>query len=127
MKRYKSLLGIFMLVAILLVSQIGIISDTLAQQPEFKNPLGSDRDPIETIDAFLVKVITWLLGISGGLAILAIIGGGVRMILSFGNDQSVAAAKGIITWAVLGLLVILLSYAILTIVVNEFLGVPSAT
>jgi hypothetical protein len=84
------------------------------------NPLGGGQD--QTITSVLSGVIKWMLGLVGFLALIALIVGGGRMIIDFGNEDQVRKAKMTITWAVIGLLVVMLSYAIVNIVTNEILG-----
>lgn len=87
-------------------------------QPTFTNPLG---DKV-TLTGFLIRITNWLLGISAFLVMVALIVGGIRFVISFGNEQAVSSAKKILTWAVIGLIIITLSYAILTFV-RQILGV----
>jgi len=55
------------------------------------------------------------------LALIALIIGGGRMVIDFGNEEQVKKAKTTILWAVIGLAVVILSYAILNIVATEIL------
>lgn len=88
-----------------------------AVAPKFKDPLGG-----VTIVEFLANITSWLLGLVGFLAFLALVVGGIRMITAFGNEQGVEKAKEIIKWAVIGLALVILSYAVIRIV-SGFLGV----
>jgi hypothetical protein len=84
------------------------------------NPLGDSGS--ETITDVLKKVINWMLGLVGFLALIALVIGGARMIIDFGNEDQVKKAKATILWAVIGLAVVILSYAIINIVTSEILG-----
>jgi uncharacterized membrane protein YjfL (UPF0719 family) len=64
-----------------------------------------------------------LLGLSAVLAVAAIIWGAVMFIISIGNEKRVETAKKIILWAVIGLLVVGLSFLIVRFV-GQILGVP---
>lgn len=98
--------------------QITLWAQAHAADPGFTNPLGE----VKTIIPFLSRITTWLLGLVGFLAMLALVVGGIRMITAFGNEQGVEKAKEIIKWAVIGLVVVVLSYAVIRIV-SGFLGV----
>ncbi len=87
------------------------------------NPLGKTDD----ITDVLKNVINWLLGLVGFAALIALIIGGFRMIVGFGNEEQVKKAKTTILWAVIGLAVVILSYAIINIVVSDILGGNTAT
>ena len=83
------------------------------------NPLGKSD---QTITDVLTGIIKWMLGLVGFLALIALIIAGGRMIIDFGNEEQVRKAKMTITWAVIGLLVVILSYAIINIVSTQILG-----
>jgi hypothetical protein len=53
---------------------------------------------------------------AGGLAVLFIIVGGIQILTAYGSDEKIGAAKKTITYAVVGLLISILSYAIVTII-----------
>lgn len=84
------------------------------------NPL--EQGGISTVSGLLGKVINWMLGLVGFIALIALITGGARMIMDFGNEEQVKKGKTTILWAVIGLLVVILSYAIINIVTGEILG-----
>jgi preprotein translocase subunit SecG len=90
-----------------------------------KNPLQGSS----SITDVLKRVINWMLGLVGFLALIALIIGGLRMIMDFGNEEQVKKAKKTIMWAVIGLMVVILSYAIINIITSDILGAgggPSA-
>ncbi|MBA3678982.1 hypothetical protein H0W80_02180 [Candidatus Saccharibacteria bacterium] len=62
---------------------------------------------------------TLLLAI-GAIAVIMIIIGGIRYALSGGNEQNVKAAKDTIQYAIVGLVIALLSYAIVNFVLRLF-------
>lgn len=84
------------------------------------NPLSGGPD--QTITSVLTGIIKWMLGLVGFLALIALIIGGGRMVIDFGNEEQVHKGKTTVMWAVIGLAVVILSYALLNIVVNEVLG-----
>lgn len=100
--------------------QAGISDQPVGGSSGITNPLGEGGS--QTITDVLKKVINWMLGLVGFLALIALIIGGARMIMDFGNEEQVKKAKMTITWAVIGLLVVMLSYAIINIVVSDVLG-----
>jgi len=78
------------------------------------NPIpGSDN-----LTTLLVTIMKAFLGIIGIWAVAFIVIGGFRMVVSSGSEEAVLAAKKTITWAVLGLLAAVLSFAIIAIVQN---------
>jgi hypothetical protein len=62
------------------------------------------------------KTIDVLLGFAGALAALFIIISGIQMIASAGNTERQANAKKTLTYAVYGIIIVILSYAILYLI-----------
>ncbi len=73
-----------------------------------------DTDPNE----LAVRVIQWSLGFLGLVAVAMIIFGGFMWMTSAGNEQRVTQGKEVIKWAVIGLVVVMLSWAIVVFVVR---------
>lgn len=117
----NSLIPVVVIIAMVFVAVLMDLSYALAADG-FSNPLSGDDGEITTISGLLSVVIKWILGISAFLAMLAIVVSGVRMIMSLGNPSGVEAAKKNLMWAVIGTAVIMLSYAIITLV-SGLLGV----
>lgn len=68
-----------------------------------------------------IKIITnTMLFVIGVVAVIMLIVGGFRYIFSGGNSQNVNAAKDTILYAVIGIVVALLAYAIVNFVLGQF-------
>lgn len=81
--------------------------------------VGSDGDQRSTILDFILPNFTVLLiGFIGAAALLFLIIGGLRMVVSFGDDDSVGNGKQQVKWGIIGLLISLLSYTIVRLIVN---------
>lgn len=74
------------------------------------------------IEGFLAMIRTWFLGFAGALAVLFIIIGGIEFIASAGNPQRLEGAKKTLTYAIIGLVIVLLSTVILNLVAGDFIG-----
>src|SRR6185369_632662 len=72
----------------------------------------------QTVGGFIRLVINWLLGISFGVAILFLIIGGFWYITSAGNEETAEKGKGTAINAIIGLVIIILSYVIVNVVAN---------
>lgn len=68
----------------------------------------------------LERVINILLFVVGAVAVLAIIIGGIRYVVSGGDPKAAAGAKDTILYAVIGLVVAFAAYAIVRFVVTRF-------
>jgi hypothetical protein len=63
-----------------------------------------------------------LLFILGAISVIMIIIGGLRYVVSGGNSTAVTAAKNTILYAIVGVIVALLAYAIVNFVLDSFTG-----
>ena len=81
-----------------------------------------DKDITELFgeNGVLTIVINFALYFIGAISVLMLIIGGVRYTISGGNDKAVAAAKNTILYAVIGVVVALLAYAIVNFVLGTF-------
>jgi TRAP-type C4-dicarboxylate transport system permease small subunit len=66
----------------------------------------------------VVNIIQWVLGLLGLIAVIMILIGGFQWMTAGGNEEKVASAKKIISAAVIGLIVVLLAWAIVIFVVQ---------
>ena len=64
----------------------------------------------------LIRIITLLLTVAGIIAVLMLIVGGFWYITSAGNEEQSEKGKKAITNAIIGVIVVLLSYAIVTVI-----------
>ncbi|MCA9340944.1 hypothetical protein KC952_00245 [Candidatus Saccharibacteria bacterium] len=72
-------------------------------------------------DAGIFSTITdVLLFILGAVSVIMIIIGGLRYVISGGNSANVTAAKNTILYAIVGVVIALLSYAIIKFVLGSF-------
>jgi len=77
---------------------------------------------VEASAATLSDVLSWVYGVVGVLAVVFIIVGGLRYAASGGNAAGVTQAKNTITYAILGLILAILAYAITQFVVQVIDG-----
>ena len=67
------------------------------------------------------RVVNILLFVVGAVAVIMIVIGGLRYVLSGGDSQSVTNARNSILYAVVGLVIALLAYAIVNFVLDNIL------
>lgn len=88
-----------------------------------------DQDQGEVQDYFrnqaFPKFIEGFLGLVAALALLAVIGGGIQYIVAFGEEEAMTKARKTILWAILGFLITLIAYAIVSII--NTLAFPEGT
>lgn len=76
--------------------------------------------PKGDISEVITRITNWALGIAGGIAVLFIIYGGIRYVTSSGSQTHMEAAKNIMSKAILGLVIIVAAWIIVTAVLSAF-------
>ena len=108
------------------------VSTSAAQMDSIRSGLQAAKGPDQPANLFngdgaiFSTVVSSMLFVIGALAVIMIIIGGFRYVISGGNASSVSAAKNTILYAVVGVVVALLAYAILDFILRS-LGSGTAT
>lgn len=76
-----------------------------------------------SIRTLVLKIINFFLEFLGILAVIMVIYGGVTYVTAAGNDEAIGNAKKIILYSLVGIIVILLSFAIVNTVLGAGTGV----
>lgn len=76
-----------------------------------------------SLRGLVLTIVNYFLGFLGLLAVIMVIYGGVTYVSSAGNDEAVGKAKKIIMYALIGIIIILLSF----VVVKAILGAGTGT
>ncbi|MCX6734624.1 MAG: hypothetical protein NTZ25_01800 [Candidatus Peregrinibacteria bacterium] len=76
-----------------------------------------------SLKALILTIVDYFLGFLGLLAVIMVIYGGVTYVSSAGNDEAVGKAKKIIMYALIGIVIIMLSF----VAVNAILGAGTGT
>ena len=79
-------------------------------------------DKLEGQEGIFKKVTDVLLFLAGAVAVIVLIIGGIRYVISSGDSGQVQSAKNTILYAVVGLVVVIMAYAIVNFVINQFQG-----
>lgn len=127
MKKARSLLLGFM-------TAIGLIAAPLAPMTALaqSNPIDSIQGGVTSVGGTqtgtedfqdkIKTVVNILLFLLGAIAVIMIIIGGIRYATSNGDAQQVKSAKDAVLYAVIGLVVAILAYAIVNFVLGAFKG-----
>lgn len=81
------------------------------------NPLG-----VTSVQAVITNIINAVLSIVGLVAVAMLIYGGALIMISGGEKEKYESGKKTITYAVVGLIVVILSYAIMNFIVKAITG-----
>ena len=93
--------------------------NTKIEGSNLKNPLG---DNIKDIPTFIGIIIKGLLGVVGSLSLIMFIYGGFLWITSGGNEDNIKKGKETLKWAILGIVIVFSSYALLNFVLDIISG-----
>jgi len=77
------------------------------------------RDPREVV-ALIIRVF---MGFLGTIAVVIILFGGFKWMTAGGNEEKVGEAKKLLASGVIGLIIILMAYAIATFVLTRLIGI----
>ena len=110
------------LAALLLINGLGLniasaqgAIDVTTDQPGIISQLSGDQTGLRGI---VLTIVNFFLGFLGLLAVIMVIYGGFLYVSSAGNEENVNKAKKILLYAVIGIVVIIVSFAL----VNTILG-----
>ncbi|GEM_PF-1323491 len=100
----------------------GFFQITQAQSNVFFNdPLGlnaKDSAPEDTVNKLAIRVVSALLTFVGVLSFIMFVYAGINWMIFSGNETKITESKNTMLWAVIGLLVVFLSYAILSMIID---------
>lgn len=102
---------------------IAILSLLPAGVLAYDAPVVSIKESDKTdVAAIIGKVIDWILLLVGAITVLFIIYAGIMYVTSSGNKDQIERAKQTLTYAVIGLVVIILA----GVIVNLVIGLPTS-
>lgn len=76
----------------------------------------------ETLPKVVIKILNAIIGVSGLVAVVFIILGGIQYMTSTGDAGKVKKARDTILYAVVGLIACVLAFAIVNFVITKILG-----
>ncbi len=89
--------------------------------PQKCSSAGKCYTPLSSITTLFENVLTVVVVLAGFAAFAMLIFGGFRFIIAQGDPKAVQSARGTITWAVVGLVMIIVSWLIL-LFISQFTG-----
>ena len=94
-------------------------SSNNTQTVTLNNPLGNNNP---NVNQMIGRIINSILGIVGSLALLMFVYGGLIWMTAAGASEKVQKGKDIILWAIIGLIMVFMSYAAVNFVLRTVLG-----
>lgn len=104
-------------------AQVGLEEGLDVVEGELEDSLaGGDADP-RTVAA---KIINIALGFLGIIAVVLVLYGGFMWMTAAGNEERVTKAKQILTAALIGLIIIIMAWALTRFVMDQLMAVTGA-
>ncbi|MDD5040629.1 MAG: pilin [Patescibacteria group bacterium] len=113
---------------VLTISSVLVLPRTVfAQDPNFPgmefDPKGNiakaTKLPTSSPENITVRAIQWVLGMLGLVSVIMILFGGFTWMTAAGNEEKITKAKGILKAAIIGLIIVMLSYAIVAFIYSQ--------
>lgn len=106
---------------ITIIAMLAMVVAPLAVSAQYVDPDDSKAGGVAkdtNLKDLLVRVINVLLGIAGLVAVIFLIVGGFRYITAGGNEEAAESGKKAIVNAIIGIVIIILSFVIVRVVAN---------
>ena len=132
MKSYSKLIKQSLIVlglmvgALTLVSLLSVVAHAGAISPSDSPGVITDLTGGESsIRSLVLRIVNFFLTFLGILAVIMVIYGGITYVTAAGKDEAIGNAKKIIMYALIGIIIILLSFAIVNTILGAGTGVES--
>ncbi len=126
MKRALLLLSLMLLSALAVLparsvaaAELKPFQEACEQAPESEVCQAGNENPVSGSDGVLLRVVNILSFVVGVAAVLMVMLGGFKYITSAGDANSISSAKNTILYAIIGLIVFLLSQGIIAFVIRR--------
>ena len=114
-EQHRSILWIIVGIVIIIINQV--IVKNLYKEPVRTTGGEITTTNVENVIALIGKMLQFILGFVGLIAFAALIFGAASMIANYGNDEMVQKAKKIIKNAIVGIIIIISAFAIVSTVI----------
>lgn len=74
------------------------------------------------VTGVIVAITNWLAGIAGTLFVIMFLVGGIQYLTSAGNEEGTTKAKNTLIWSIIGMTIVVASYAALRFFVDRVTG-----
>lgn len=120
-KQSLIILGL-MVGAITIFNLLPVASAALINPTDQPGELAAATGGEGSIRALVLKIVNYFLGFLGIVAVLMIVFGGITYVTAAGKQESIDNAKKIILYSLVGIIIILLAFAIVNTVLGAATG-----
>ena len=107
-----------LLAVVIMFAPVYFASAQLGRNFQCDSSTGLNCTAGTSVNQLIRTVINWMLGVAFGIAVLFLIIGGFWYITSAGNEETAEKGKGTAVNAIIGIVIIILSYVIVNVVSN---------
>lgn len=117
----------FQKLAVGVMAALAVVLPLAASAISFEDPSQTFRLGTSDLKAAVINIINWVLGLLGIIAVIMVLVGGFQWMTAGGNEDKVEKSKKIISAAIVGLIIILLAWAIVNFVLKTASNVSGVT
>ena len=118
--KIKMIMALILLGLVSVITSHGVYAACGDPSQGLNGGIACSTSPI-TVESGITRAVNILLFVTGVSAVIVIVVGGMRYVFSGGDPKNTAGAKDTILYAVIGLVVSLLAYAIVNFVIARFI------
>ena len=123
--KVKALVMSFLASFVLLTSTVAVHAQGFISPSDNPTAVAGATGGEGSIRQLVLKIVNFALGFLGVIAVIMIIYGGFLYVTAAGADEKIQSAKKIIMYSVIGIIIILLSFAIVNTVLSAGTGVAT--
>lgn len=103
-----------------MIASRAVYADVPSQVTQGVNEAGAAEAGGQSLTSIFASIVNVLLEIVGAIAVIMLVVGGLQFVLSSGDSKRVESARNTILYAVVGLIVASLAFAIIDFVTGKF-------
>ena len=115
------------LIASFFINDLSFASTSLIDPSDNPDAVSGATGGESDLKSLLLVILNYFLGFLGFVATIMVIYGGVLYVTSAGNDENVGKAKKILMYAATGIILILVSFALVNTILGAGLGGGTGT
>jgi cytochrome bd-type quinol oxidase subunit 2 len=96
----------------------GVASAQLIQQGDVPSSIAQATGGEGSFRALILNIVNFFLLFLGLIAVIMIIYGGITYVTAAGNQEKIESAKKIILYAIVGIIIVLISFALVRTVIS---------
>ncbi|MFC1810521.1 hypothetical protein ACFLZH_03405 [Patescibacteria group bacterium] len=118
LKQGLFILGLTTVLLVVFSALGGVASAQLIQQGDVPSSISAATGGEGSIRALALNIVNFFLLFLGLIAVIMIIYGGISYVTAAGNQEKIEKAKKVIMYAIVGIVIVLISFALVRTVIS---------